>query len=81
MSTYRYGPRLSKRATLAGLAAVTIGVFGIGMSIPYAVGEDPAQEAERSTTETTVRQRRRPVPVAQIVETTTSTTTARASSG
>lgn len=73
MSQYRYGPRFSKRATLASLAGITIGVFGIGMALPYVVGEDPATAVSSgSTTATTIR-RRHPVPVAQVVETTTTT--------
>lgn len=69
MSTHRYGPRFSKRATLGALAGITIGVFGIGMTLPYVVGQDQSTEVSQ-TTETTVR-RRQPVPVAQVVETTT----------
>jgi hypothetical protein len=70
--THRYAPRFSKRVTLGALAAVTIGIFGVGMAIPYAVGDDPADVVRKQTTETTVR-RRQPVAVAQIVETTTTT--------
>ena len=73
MTEHRYGPRFSKRATLGALAAITIGVFGIGMTIPYAFGEDPESRVSQSTTETTIR-RRQPVPVAQVVATTTTTT-------
>jgi hypothetical protein len=70
MTEHRYAPRFSKRATVAALAAVTIGTFAIGMAVPYVVGEDPTAAVKETTTETTVR-RRQPVPVAQIVETTT----------
>jgi hypothetical protein len=72
MREHHYAPRFSKRATLGALAAITIGVFGLGMAVPYVVGEDPAADEGQRTTETTVR-RRQPVPVAQVVETTTTT--------
>lgn len=73
MTEHRFAPRFSKRATLGVLATVTIGVFALGMAVPYVVGDDPADTVRATTTETTVR-RRQPVPVAQIVETTTTTT-------
>ena len=75
MTEHRYAPRFSKRTTLGVLAAVTIGVFGLGMALPYAVGDAPeAAKVVQSTTETTAR-RRQPVPVAQVVPSTTTTST------
>jgi hypothetical protein len=69
----QYAPRFSKRVTLGALAAVTIGTFAVGMALPYVVGDDPADAVRETTTETTAR-RRQPVPVAQIVPSTTTTT-------
>ena len=74
MSGGHYAPRFGKRTTLAGLAAAVVGVFGLGLVLPYAVGDAP-QSVQPSNTDTTVR-RRQPVPVAQIVPSTTTTTTA-----
>ena len=73
MTDHRFAPRFSKRTTLGVLATVVIGVFSLGMALPYVVGEDPADAVRETTTETTLR-RRQPVPVAQIVPSTTTTT-------